>query len=54
MDERHFTRPPEGAVLTTPLLVVGGSTAAYAATLAALEAGTAVCLVQPNRLVERQ
>jgi hypothetical protein len=54
MDERHFTRPPEDAVLTTPLLVVGGSTAAYAATLAALQAGTAVCLVQPTQLVGGQ
>ncbi len=54
MDERHFTRPPEGARLTAGVLVVGGSTAAYAASLAALEAGAEVCLVQPTQLVGGQ
>ncbi|MEB3323145.1 MAG: FAD-dependent oxidoreductase [Synechococcaceae cyanobacterium] len=54
MDAQHFTRPADGAVLTVPVLVAGGSTAAYAATLAALEAGAAVCLVQPTAVVGGQ
>jgi hypothetical protein len=54
MDEQRFTRPADGAELTTPVLVVGGSTAAYAASLGALEAGAMVCLVQPTELVGGQ
>ena len=48
LDPALLTEPEDGASLTTPLLVVGGSTAAYAASLAALAEGCAVCLVQPT------
>ena len=48
MDSDRFLRPAEGDTLSSPVLVVGGSTAAYSASLAALEAGTAVLLVQPT------
>ncbi len=54
VDPVLLTRPADGATLTTPLLVVGGSTAAYAASLAALSQGCEVCLVQPTALVGGQ
>ena len=43
-----FTLPEAGAKLSCSVLVVGGSTAAYTATLGALQAGTDVCLAQPQ------
>lgn len=48
LEERFFHRPPEGQKLSTPILIVGGSTAAYAAALGALLSGASVCLVQPQ------
>ncbi|MGF1600882.1 MAG: FAD-dependent oxidoreductase [Thermosynechococcaceae cyanobacterium] len=48
LDDRNFTRPTKGQRLSFPLLVVGGSTAAYSATLGALQSGAKVCLVQPH------
>ncbi|NJK40915.1 MAG: FAD-dependent oxidoreductase [Acaryochloridaceae cyanobacterium SU_2_1] len=47
-------RPEMDETCQSPLLVVGGSTAAYAATLAALQAGVKVCLVQPQLVVGGQ
>ena len=52
--EDTFERPASGAALTTSILVVGGSTAAYAATLTALKMNLDVCLVQPQRVVGGQ
>ncbi|PSN18961.1 hypothetical protein C7271_09785 [filamentous cyanobacterium CCP5] len=49
-----FTRPSSGAVLNSSILVVGGSTAAYAATLTALQQNLDVCLVQPQKVVGGQ
>lgn len=49
-----FTRPQNSEVLSCSLLVVGGSTAAYAATLAALRLNLDVCLVQPLKVVGGQ
>jgi FAD dependent oxidoreductase len=47
-----FSQPADGATWFCDLLIVGGSTAAYAATLAALKAGRQrVCLVQPHSLL---
>jgi hypothetical protein len=54
MDERLFHRPAAGERRRVPVLVVGGSTAAYAATLAALRAGSPVLLAQPTRQVGGQ
>jgi len=54
LDPVLLTLPADGATLTTPLLVVGGSTAAYAASLAALTEGGEVCLVQPTAVVGGQ
>ncbi|WP_299403511.1 FAD-dependent oxidoreductase [Acaryochloris sp. IP29b_bin.148] len=48
LEAHFFLRPTADQELTTPILVVGGSTAAYAATLGALQAGGQVCLVQPQ------
>lgn len=53
-DDAAFTHPDEGAVLSTPVLVAGGSTAAYSAALAALRAGVSVCWVQPQKVVGGQ
>lgn len=47
-------RPNEGQILTYPILVVGGSTAAYSATLGALQGGGTVCLVQPQQVIGGQ
>jgi hypothetical protein len=52
--EAVFTRPADGAELSSPVLVVGGSTAAYSATLTALDLKLAVCLVQPQAVVGGQ
>ena len=54
LEERFFHRPPEGQKLSTPILIVGGSTAAYAAALGALLAGASVCLVQPQLVLGGQ
>lgn len=48
LEEHFFLRPSADQELITPILIVGGSTAAYAATLGALQAGAQVCLVQPQ------
>ncbi|MGB3767520.1 MAG: FAD-dependent oxidoreductase, partial [Phormidesmis sp.] len=52
--ETAFTRPADGSQIRSPILVVGGSTAAYSATLTALRMGVAVCLVQPQKVVGGQ
>lgn len=49
-----FTRPSDGQHLSCSILVVGGSTAAYSATLGALQAGARVYLVQPQAVVGGQ
>jgi hypothetical protein len=48
LDDRNFTHPTDGQVLSFPLLIVGGSTAAYSAALGALQAGVKACVVQPH------
>ncbi len=48
LEAHFFSRPTADQELITPILIVGGSTAAYAATLGALQAGGQVCLVQPQ------
>jgi hypothetical protein len=52
--DNAFTQPSNGSTLDFPILVVGGSTAAYSATLSALNLGVAVCLVQPQKMVGGQ
>ncbi len=52
--ETAFTRPSDGSLLSGSILVVGGSTAAYSATLAALSMNVDVCLVQPLKIVGGQ
>jgi FAD dependent oxidoreductase/S-layer homology domain len=54
LDDRAFLRPHNGQVLQFPILVVGGSTAAYAAALGALQAGATVGLVQPQKVLGGQ
>ncbi len=54
LDDRFFTRPTDGQILSFPILIVGGSTAAYTATLGALQAGANVCLVQPKQVLGGQ
>jgi hypothetical protein len=49
-----LTRPEPDAVLEGSILVVGGSTAAYSATLTALKLNLDVLLVQPQRVVGGQ
>lgn len=49
-----FTRPANGDILTGSILVVGGSTAAYSATLTALRMNLDVVLVQPLMVVGGQ
>lgn len=49
-----FTRPADGSTLSCSILVAGGSTAAYSATLAALRMNLDVCLVQPQKVVGGQ
>jgi len=49
-----FTRPASGTTVSCSLLVVGGSTAAYSATLMALRLNLDVCLVQPLMVVGGQ
>ena len=53
LEDQYFTRP-SNQVLSYPILVVGGSTAAYSATLGALQEGGHVCLVQPQPVVGGQ
>ncbi len=52
--ENVFTRPGDSSTLSCSILVVGGSTAAYSATLAALRMNVDVCLVQPLKMVGGQ
>ncbi|MGK7943128.1 MAG: FAD-dependent oxidoreductase [Microcystaceae cyanobacterium] len=54
LDNRYFLRPTNDQNLSFPLLIVGGSTAAYSATLGALKAGAKVCLVQPQKVLGGQ
>jgi hypothetical protein len=54
LDDRAFLRPHDRQVLQFPILVVGGSTAAYAAALGALQAGATVGLVQPQKVLGGQ
>jgi hypothetical protein len=54
LDDHAFLRPNDGQVLQFPILVVGGSTAAYAAALGALQAGATVCIVQPQKVLGGQ
>ncbi|MGB3495674.1 MAG: FAD-dependent oxidoreductase [Elainellaceae cyanobacterium] len=53
-DDAAFTHPEEGAVLSVPVLIAGGSTAAYSAALAALRAGVPVCWVLPQKVIGGQ
>jgi hypothetical protein len=52
--DTDLLRPDAGQVLSFPIVVVGGSTAAYSATLGALQAGGQVCLVLPHRVLGGQ
>jgi hypothetical protein len=52
--EADLLRPSHGQVLNFPIVVVGGSTAAYSAALGALQAGGQVCLVLPHQVVGGQ
>jgi hypothetical protein len=54
LDNGAFLRPEDGQILQFPIVVVGGSTAAYSAALGALEAGAQVCLVQPQKVLGGQ
>jgi FAD dependent oxidoreductase/S-layer homology domain len=54
LDDSAFLRPDDGQILQYPILVVGGSTAAYSAALGALQAGATVCLVQPQKVLGGQ
>ena len=54
LDDRFFTRPTDGQIFSFAILIVGGSTAAYSATLGALKAGANVCLVQPKQILGGQ
>lgn len=53
-EDRAFFRPSEGQAIACSILVVGGSTAAYSATVGALRSGVDVCLVQPHAIVGGQ
>lgn len=53
-EEHFFLRPTADQELVTSILIVGGSTAAYGATLGALQAGSQVCLVQPQLVLGGQ
>lgn len=50
----RFLQPSNGQTLNFPIVVVGGSTAAYAVTLGALQARAQVCWVLPNRVLGGQ
>ncbi|TVQ15020.1 MAG: FAD-dependent oxidoreductase [Leptolyngbya sp. DLM2.Bin27] len=52
--DRAFTRPAQEAEITSSILVVGGSTAAYTAALTALRLNLDVCVVQPQKVVGGQ
>jgi FAD dependent oxidoreductase/S-layer homology domain len=54
LDDDAFFRPQDRQILQFPIVVVGGSTAAYSAALGALEAGAQVCLVQPQKVLGGQ
>lgn len=49
-----FTQPNDGDVLTSSILVAGGSTAAYSTALTALRMNVDVCWVQPQKMVGGQ
>ena len=49
-----FLKPNDGDAFERSILVVGGSTAAYSATLTALQMNVDVCLVQPLKMVGGQ
>ena len=49
-----FTQPADGSTLNCSILIAGGSTAAYSATLTALRMNVDVCLVQPQKMVGGQ
>jgi len=53
-NDAAFTHPEEGAILSVPVLIAGGSTAAYSAALAALRAGAPVCWVLPQKVIGGQ
>jgi hypothetical protein len=53
-DDSAFTWPTDGQSFQFPIVVVGGSTAAYAAALGALQTGAQVCLVQPQKVLGGQ
>ncbi|MCM1984536.1 FAD-dependent oxidoreductase [Lyngbya confervoides] len=53
-NEAELLRPLDQQTLSVPVLVVGGSTAAYAATLSALTAHATVCWVMPTPVVGGQ
>ncbi len=53
-EDTVLTRPAEGETFAVPLLIVGGSTAAYSAMLAALQSQIQVCVVQPQAVVGGQ
>ncbi len=54
IDAELWSQPSEGQTLSVPILVVGGSTAAYAATLGALQSGEQVCWVLPRTVLGGQ
>lgn len=54
LEDSVFFRPSSGAQLSVPILIVGGSTAAYSAALAALQSGAKVCWVQPQLVLGGQ
>ncbi|HEY9826440.1 MAG TPA: FAD-dependent oxidoreductase [Stenomitos sp.] len=54
LDDKTAVSPDEGTVFRFAVLVVGGSTAAYAAALGALQAGAQVGLVQPQQVLGGQ
>ncbi|NEQ31094.1 MAG: FAD-dependent oxidoreductase [Leptolyngbya sp. SIO4C5] len=52
--EAAFTQPAQGQTLNCSILVVGGSLAAYSASLTILKNNLDLCLVQPQRIVGGQ
>ncbi|MEO0987997.1 MAG: FAD-dependent oxidoreductase [Cyanobacteria bacterium J06639_14] len=52
--ENVFTQPANGEQLSCSILVVGGSTAAYAASLTILQQNLDVCVVQPQKVMGGQ
>lgn len=50
LDDLAYPCPHSGETITCAILVVGDSLAAYTATIAALQTGAQVCLVQPQAI----